>query len=105
MRPEDGTYSSESSESPASPEALAEAALRALAELDQGQGVSLPRLAKHLGLRVSVLLRLYTLMSEATLGDQSGPGWVRLVCDDAGRWRAWITAAGRGEPEPLDKKV
>lgn len=102
MRPEDGTRSSESS---ASPEALAEAALRALAELDQGQGVSLPRLAKHLGLRVSVLLRLYTLMSEATLGEQAGPGWVRLVCDDAGRWRAWITAAGRGEPEPLEKSV
>ena len=55
--------------------------------------------------RVSVLLRLYTLMSEATLGDQSGPGWVRLVCDDAGRWRAWITAAGRGEPESLEKSV
>lgn len=83
----------------AAPEALAEGALRALADLDEGEGVSLPRLAKRLGLRVSVLLRLYTLMSDARIGNASGPGWVRLMCDDQGRWRAWITAAGRGEPE------
>lgn len=85
---------------PSTPEAEAEAALRALAELDEGRGVSLPRLAKRLGLRVSVLLRLYTLMSDARIGGEAGPGWVRLVCDDEGRWRAWITAAGKGEEEP-----
>lgn len=77
-------------------EAQAQAALSLLAELDQGQGVSLPRLAKRLDLRVSVLLRLYTLMSDARVGEQVGPGWVRLRCDE-GRWMAWITPAGRGE--------
>lgn len=72
-------------------------ALVVLAQLDQGEGVSLARLAKRLGQRVSVLLRLYTLMSEASLGGQAGPGWVRLACDARGHWRAWITAAGRGD--------
>ncbi|WP_249937228.1 hypothetical protein [Roseateles sp. DAIF2] len=81
------------------PEALAEAALRALAELDQGQGVALPRLAKKLGLRVSVLLRLYTLMSDAALGGVAGPGWVRLQCEDNGRWLAHLTEAGRGDAQ------
>ncbi|UXH79220.1 hypothetical protein [Roseateles amylovorans] len=82
-------------------EAQARAALQALAELDGGKGVSLPRLAKRTGLRVSVLLRLYTLMSEARVGDQVGPGWVRLTVDeDGGRWLAHLTPAGRGEPEP-----
>lgn len=72
-------------------------ALAALARLDHGEGVALARLAKQLDQRVSVLLRLYTLMSEASLGGQAGPGWVRLACDARGHWRAWITAAGRGD--------
>lgn len=75
---------------------LAAAALRTLAELDQGQGVSLPRLAKRLGVRVSVLLRLYTQLSDAVIGGVAGPGWVRLACED-GRWLAWITETGRGD--------
>src|SRR6185436_16090196 len=49
--------------------AQARFALETLAELDGGNGVSLPRLAKRTGLRVSVLLRLYTLMSDARVGD------------------------------------
>ena len=72
-------------------------ALETLARLDQGEGVSLARLAKQLDQRVSVLLRCYTLMSGASLGGQAGPGWVRLACDARGHWRAWITAAGRGD--------
>ncbi len=81
-------------------ESQARAALQALAELDGGKGVSLPRLAKRTGLRVSVLLRLYTLMSDARVGDQVGPGWVQLKVDeDGGRWLARLTPAGRGEPD------
>ncbi|WP_431101655.1 hypothetical protein [Roseateles noduli] len=79
--------------------AQARFALETLAELDAGNGVSLPRLAKRTGLRVSVLLRLYTLMSDARVGDQQGPGWVRLHVDEDGRWIARITPAGRGDGE------
>ncbi|OWQ90528.1 hypothetical protein CDN99_13180 [Roseateles aquatilis] len=74
-------------------------ALETLAELDAGNGVSLPRLAKRTGLRVSVLLRLYTLMSDARVGAEAGPGWARLHVDEDGRWIAHITPAGRGDPE------
>jgi hypothetical protein len=77
--------------------AQARFALETLAELDGGNGVSLPRLAKRTGLRVSVLLRLYTLMSDARVGDAQGPGWVRLHVDEDGRWIARITPAGRGD--------
>jgi hypothetical protein len=77
-------------------------ALQALAELDGGKGVSLPRLAKRTGLRVSVLLRLFTLLSDARVGDSVGPGWVRLVLEEDGRWMASMTAAGRGDPEQWD---
>lgn len=79
-------------------------ALETLAELDGGNGVSLPRLAKRTGLRVSVLLRLYTLMSDARVGAEQGPGWVRLHVDEDGRWSARITPAGRGgdDPSPVE---
>lgn len=70
--------------------------LQALATLDEdGRGVALPRLAKHLDRRVSLLLREYTLLSEARLGDVQGPGWVVLLCDEGGRWSARLTEAGQ----------
>jgi hypothetical protein len=81
--------------------AQARFALETLAELDGGNGVSLPRLAKRTGLRVSVLLRLYTLMSDARVGHAHGPGWVRLHVDEDGRWIAKMTPAGRGDDEPV----
>ncbi|WP_245643230.1 hypothetical protein [Roseateles chitosanitabidus] len=80
--------------------AQARIALETLAELDAGNGVSLPRLAKRTGMRVSVLLRLYTLMSDARVGAEQGPGWVRLHVDEDGRWIAHITPAGRGDEGP-----
>lgn len=70
------------------------ALLRLLLELDGGDGVALARLAKRLDERVSVLLRRFTAMSDAAIGDTRGPGWVRLACDDAGRWTAHLTPAG-----------
>lgn len=72
-----------------------EALLRLLLALDEGQGVALARLAKRLDERVSVLLRQGTAMSDAVIGGVAGPGWVRLTCDDAGRWVARLTPAGR----------
>lgn len=83
-------------------ETQARLALQALAELDGGKGVSLPRLAKRTGLRVSVLLRLFTLLSDARVGDTTGPGWVRLALEEDGRWMASMTAAGRGDPDQWD---
>ncbi|RTL21687.1 MAG: hypothetical protein EKK52_07875 [Burkholderiales bacterium] len=74
-----------------SPEPL----LNLLRELDEGEGVALARLAKRLDERVSVLLREGTALSDAVIGGVAGPGWVRLDCDDAGRWSARLTPAGR----------
>jgi hypothetical protein len=71
------------------------ALLRLLLELDEGEGVALARLAKRLDERVSVLLRELTALSDARLGGVPGPGLVRLACDDGGRWRVWLTDAGR----------
>ena len=76
---------------PAPPESLS-----VLAELDAGNGVALTRLAKRLGASVSVLMREFTLLSDATLGGVAGPGYVRLSLDEkTGRWVAHLTAAGR----------
>ena len=76
-----------------------EALLRLLLELDEGQGVSLPRLAKRLDERVSVLLRQCSALSAATIGGVAGPGWVQLQCDETGRWVAWLTPTGRAALE------
>ena len=56
--------------------------------------VSLTRLSKILGESASVLMREITLMSDAQIGAQRGPGWVRVRQDDA-RWLVSLTAAGR----------
>ena len=70
--------------------------MRLLAELDDGQGVALTRLGKRLGLGVSVLMREFTVLSDATLGGVAGPGYVRLALDEkTGRWVAHLTDAGR----------
>ena len=75
---------------------LPELLLQTLHELAPGgEPVALTRLAKRLGERVSVLLRQGTALSDAVVGGVLGPGWVRLVCDDAGRWTAQLTPAGR----------
>lgn len=76
-----------------------EALLRLLLALDDGQGVALARLAKRLDERVSVLLRQGTALSDAVIGGVAGPGWVRLSCDEAGRWVAWLTPVGRAVVE------
>ena len=73
---------------------LEAAALALLAQLDTGDGVPLTRLAKQLDQRVSVLMRTFTHLSDARLGGVAGPGFVRMA-EDEGRWRAWITPAGR----------
>ena len=67
-----------------------------LQELQQrvDDAVSLPRLSKILGESASVLMREITLMSDAQIGAQRGPGWVRVRQDDA-RWLVSLTAAGR----------
>lgn len=83
------------------PTPLSENLLHTLAELDQqGRGVALTRIAKRLGLTVSLLMREYTLLSDARLGGVAGPGWVRLVCDEekgSGRWLVHLTEQGRAQ--------
>ena len=56
--------------------------------------VSVPKLCKRLGLGASVLMRAMTLMGEASLGGQPGPGWVTLQLQ-GDRWVAALTDAGR----------
>jgi hypothetical protein len=80
----------------------AEAILAALAA--EPSGVSLPRLCKRLGLRMSVLLRTLAWLGEDEIGGVPGPGWVRVV-RDGGRNLAILTDAGRarlasGAPSP-----
>lgn len=57
-------------------------------------GMSLPRLAKRLGLGVSVVMRQLSLMGDAVIGGQPGPGWVRVEQAEE-RWVAYITEVGR----------
>lgn len=57
-----------------------------------GEPVALTRLAKRLDARVSVLLREFTALSDASLGGAPGPGLVQLACDDAGRWTVRLAA-------------
>ncbi|SDY42313.1 hypothetical protein SAMN04487939_10276 [Lysobacter sp. yr284] len=45
---------------------------------DAPQGLSLPRVCKRLGVRMSVLLRELAWIGEDAIGDAPGPGWVRV---------------------------
>ncbi len=69
----------------------AEALLRELAA--DGGEVSLPKLCKRLGLRMSVLMRMLAALGETSIGDAPALGYVG-VRDDGERQFAWITEAG-----------
>jgi hypothetical protein len=70
----------------------AEALLRTLAA--DGGEVSLPRLCKRLGMRMSVLLRLLAALGETPISDARALGYV-TVRDDGERRMARITELGR----------
>ncbi|MBN7136698.1 hypothetical protein A7A76_18280 [Lysobacter enzymogenes] len=55
---------------------LTEPLLALLAE--HPDGLSLPRVCKRLGVRMSVLLRELAWIGEDAIGDVAGPGWVRV---------------------------
>ena len=44
-------------------------------------GMSLPKLCKRLGIRMSVLMRTLAYLGDERIGDAQGPGWVRTVED------------------------
>jgi FdhD protein len=72
-----------------------------LVELAAGpEGMSLPRLAKRLGLNASFLLRQLSFMGEATIGAGAGPGWVQ-VTQAEGRWIVHLTENGRSTAAAL----
>ena len=73
---------------------LSAAILRELAAAPGEAGMSLPRLGKHLGLGVSVLMRALSALGHARIGGVDGPGWVR-VTQEEDRWTATLTEAGR----------
>ncbi|AMU98914.1 hypothetical protein NY98_01490 [Xanthomonas citri pv. fuscans] len=60
---------------------------------DAPDGVSLARLCKHLGVRMSVLLRTLAWLGTANLDGQPGPGWVRVE-DRGERQFAVLTSVG-----------
>jgi hypothetical protein len=71
---------------------LALALLQALVDDEKGQeGISLPRLSKHLGQSASAVLREAHALSDAVMGGQRGPGWVR-VWQQEGRWMVRLVA-------------
>lgn len=73
-------------------EALLQALLTELAAAQDG--MSLPRLCKRLGIRMSVLMRTLAWLGDERIGDAQGPGWVRTV-EDGERTLAQLTDAGR----------
>lgn len=82
---------------------LSVALLRELLQAPGEGGMSLPRLGKRLGLGASAVMRQLSLMSDAVLGGQPGPGWVRVVqLDD--RWVAHLTERGRAQALLLSKE-
>jgi FdhD protein len=79
------------------------AILAELATAPPPGGMSLPRLAKRLGLGVSAVLRQLSMMGDAVIGGQPGPALVRVVQTEE-RWVAYLTETGQvaaaalGEP-------
>ena len=73
---------------------LSYAILEELAQATGDGGMSLPKLGKRLQQGASVVLRQLTLMSDAAIAGQPGPGWVRIERDGE-RWLAFMTDAGR----------
>lgn len=73
-------------------DALVAALLAVLAA--EPDGMSLPRLCKRTGLRMSVLLRTLAWIGETPIGDAPAPGHV-AVTTDGERQLARITEAGR----------
>lgn len=57
-------------------------------------GMSLPKLCKRLGIRMSVLMRTLAWLGDERIGDAQGAGWVRTV-EDGARTLAQLTDAGR----------
>jgi hypothetical protein len=63
--------------SPEHGQALRDALLAELAT--HPEGISLPRLCKRLGVRMSVLMRELAWLGEAPIGDMPGAGMVRVA--------------------------
>ncbi|APP74458.1 hypothetical protein BJD12_03390 [Xanthomonas vesicatoria ATCC 35937] len=63
---------------------------------DAPEGVSLAKLCKQLGVRMSVLLRTLAWLGTANLDGEPGPDWVRVE-ERGERQFAVITAAGLDE--------
>ena len=59
-----------------------------------GNAVSLPRLCKRLGIRMSVLLRMLALLGDTQIGEAPALGHVAMT-EDGERRFARITDAGR----------
>lgn len=79
---------------------LSAAILQLLAEAPPPGAVSLPRIGKRLGLSASALLRHLTVMSDAQLAGQPGPGWVRVTQTEE-RWIVFLTEEGRATAAAL----
>ncbi len=66
--------------------------------------MSLPRLAKRLGLGASVLLRELSQMGDAEIAGRRGPGWVRVEQTED-RWLVQLTASGHEAAASLSSEA
>ncbi|MCL1500161.1 hypothetical protein A7D16_12075 [Xanthomonas nasturtii] len=66
---------------------------------DAPDGMSLSKLCKQLGVRMSVLLRTLAWLGNANLDGQPGPDWVRVE-DRGERQFAVLTSVGRAATPP-----
>ena len=85
-------------------DSFAAAILVELATAPPPGGMSLPRLAKRLGLGVSVVLRQLSLMGDAVIGGKTGPGWVRVEQTED-RWVVYLTDVGHSAAVEVAAKM
>jgi hypothetical protein len=85
-------------------DAFTAAVLVEIATVPSPGGMSLPRLAKRLGLGVSVVMRQLSLMGDAVIGGQAGPGLVRVEQTED-RWVAYLTEAGRSAAAEISAQM
>lgn len=83
---------------------LAVGVLLELAKVPPPGIMSLPRLAKRLGVGASVLLRVLSQLGDAEIAGEQGPGWVK-VTQTEDRWLLQLTPQGQQIAASLSEEM